>query len=157
MTHPSIDGLLVHPLGCMMNEIRESPNCVWQQSGLVLCCLITICLILYLLPPSKLSYEQWESAPLSNIHSQESDIECTKQPNPGGRRGVGGWAENNPQAPMHKLQKQGWGGWAKTIDKPDMTKHTSLPPGPNQSSHSSPRVPVTSTPSMALRNANPYV
>ena len=145
----------MHPLGCITYMIRESTNCACQQLGLVLCCLITICLILYLLPPSKLSYEQWESAPLSEIKSQESDIECTKQPNPGGRRGDGGWSETNhkPQSTCYRSK----GGWAKTNDKPDMTKHTSLPPGPIQSSHSSPRVPVTSTPRTALRIANPFV
>ena len=110
LTHSSFDGLLVHPLGCMMNESRESPNCACQQIGLVLCCLITICLILYLLPPSKLSYEQWESAPLSNIHSQESDIECTKQPNPGGRR-RGRWVGRKQSTSPNAQATEARVGW----------------------------------------------
>ena len=72
----------MHPLGCITYMIRESTNCACQQSGLVFCCLITICLILYLLPPSKLSYEQWESAPLSEINFARIRHRVHKQPNP---------------------------------------------------------------------------
>ena len=135
---------------------RESTNCACQQSGLILCCLITICLVL---SPTTIKAQLRAMGKCTTFRHQVTGIRhrVHKAAKPG-RKERGRWVgRKQSTSPNQQATEARVGGWAKTIDKPDMTKHTSLPPGPIQSSHSSPRVPVTSTPRTALRIANPFV